>query len=88
VVTVEVGMATWKAINSIQSTREPSIKARIDQAFRAELSQPHFGIGVRVKPTLPKVGSQSLPGLPKIQSSSSRVKTPRIGVFFIPLERS
>jgi len=36
VATVEVGMATWKAINSLHSTREPSIQARIDHAFRAE----------------------------------------------------
>jgi hypothetical protein len=27
---VEVGMATWKAINSLRSTRDPSIQARID----------------------------------------------------------
>jgi hypothetical protein len=56
--------------------------------WQCYLSQPLFGIGVRVKPTLPKVGSRSLLGLPKIQSSSSGVKTPRIGVFLIPLERS
>jgi hypothetical protein len=36
VATVEVEMATWKAINSLWSTRDPSIQARIDQAFRAE----------------------------------------------------
>jgi hypothetical protein len=35
------------------------------------VSQPHFGLSVRVKPTLPKVGSWSPPGLPKIQSSIS-----------------
>ncbi len=29
VATVEVGMATWKAINSLRSTRNPSIQARI-----------------------------------------------------------
>jgi hypothetical protein len=29
-------MATWKAINSLQFTRDRSIHARIDQAFRAE----------------------------------------------------
>jgi hypothetical protein len=52
------------------------------------MSQPHFGIGVRVKPTLPKVGSRSPPGLSKTQSSSSGVKTPCIGVFLIPLKRS
>jgi hypothetical protein len=37
-----VGMATWKAINSLQSTQEPSIQARIDPAFRAEWC--HLGI--------------------------------------------
>ncbi len=36
VATVEVGMAIWKAINSLKSTREPSIHNRIDQAFRAK----------------------------------------------------
>jgi hypothetical protein len=35
-------MATWKAINSLWSTRDPSIQARIDQAFRAEWC--HLGI--------------------------------------------
>jgi hypothetical protein len=52
------------------------------------LSQPHFGLSVRMKFTLPKVGTWSPPGLPKTQSPSSGVKTPRIGVLFIPLERS
>ncbi len=35
-------MATWKAINSLQSTQEPNIQARIDQAFRMEWC--HLGI--------------------------------------------
>jgi hypothetical protein len=52
------------------------------------LSQPHFGISVRMKFTLPKVGSWSPSGLSKTQNSSSRVKTPRIEVFFISMERS
>jgi hypothetical protein len=52
------------------------------------VSQPHFGLSVRVKPTLPKVGTWSPPGLPKIQSSSWRAKTLRIGVFLVSLERS
>ncbi len=42
VATVEVGMATWKATNSLRSTREPSIQARINQAFRVEWC--HLGI--------------------------------------------
>jgi hypothetical protein len=36
VATVEVGMATWKAINSLRSTWDSSIQARIDQAFRVK----------------------------------------------------
>ncbi len=34
--TIEVGMATWKAIKSLRSTWDPSIQARIEQAFRAK----------------------------------------------------
>ncbi len=42
------------------------------------LLQPHFGLSVKVKPTLPKVGSWSPPGLPKTQSAISGIKSPRI----------
>jgi hypothetical protein len=35
-------MATWKAINSLRSTRDPTIQARLDQAFKAEWC--HLGI--------------------------------------------
>jgi hypothetical protein len=52
------------------------------------LLQPHFGLSVRVKPTFPKVGSWSPTRLPKIQSSSSKVKTPCVEVFFISMKRS
>ncbi len=52
------------------------------------LSQPHFGLSVRVKPTLPKVGSWSPPGLPKTQSSIAGVKSPCIWAFLVSLERS
>ncbi len=37
--------------------------------------------------TLPKWGLGSLLGLPKLQSSIARVKTPRIEAFFISLEK-
>jgi hypothetical protein len=43
---------------------------------------------VKMKLTLPKLGTWSPPGLPKTQSLISGVKTPRIGVFLISLERS
>jgi len=36
----------------------------------------------------PKVGTWSPPRLPKIQSLIAGLKTPRIGVFFISMERS
>jgi hypothetical protein len=52
------------------------------------VSQPHFGLSVRMKLTLPKVGTWSPPGLSKTQNLISGVKTPRIGVFFISMERS
>jgi hypothetical protein len=51
-------------------TRNPSI--------RELMSQPHFGLSVKVKPTLPKVGSWSPPGLPETQSSIAGFKSPRI----------
>jgi hypothetical protein len=47
------------------------------------LSQPHFGLSVRMRLTLPKVGTWSPPGLLKPQSSITGVKTPRIRVLFI-----
>jgi hypothetical protein len=56
--------------------------------FLHKMSQPHFGLSVRMKLTLTKVRTWSPLGLLKIQSSSSGVKTPCIGVFLIPLERS
>jgi hypothetical protein len=52
------------------------------------LSQPHFEGSVRSPLTLPKMGVWSPPGLPKTQKTIAGVKTPRIKVFFIPLERS
>jgi hypothetical protein len=36
--------------------------------------------------TLPKVGTWSPSGLPQLQNSIAEVKTPRLDVFFIPLE--
>jgi hypothetical protein len=57
------------------------------------LSQPHFEGSVRSPLTLPKMGLESplglesLLGLPKTQSSIARVKTPRLKVFFISLEK-
>jgi hypothetical protein len=56
--------------------------------YIAKISQPHFGLSVRMKLTFPKVGTWSPPRLLKIQSLIAGVKTPRIEVFFISLESS
>jgi hypothetical protein len=58
------------------------------------LSQPHYGQVWGWSPTLGKVrdleslGIWSPKGLPNFQSSTTRPKTPRIGVFLVSLERS
>jgi hypothetical protein len=52
------------------------------------VATPLSEASVRMRLTLPKVGTWSLLGLPQLQSSIAEVKTPRIEVFFIPLERS
>jgi len=52
------------------------------------MSQPHFGLSVRMRLTLPKVETWSPLGLPKTQSSIAGVKTPLIEVFFISMENS
>jgi hypothetical protein len=51
------------------------------------MSQPHFEASVRMKLTLPKMGTWSPSGLLQLQSSIAEVKTPRLEVFFIPLKR-
>jgi hypothetical protein len=60
----------------------------ITNLINHELSQPHFEGSVRSPLTLPKMGVWSPSGLPKIQKTIARVKTPHIEVFFTPLERS
>ncbi len=54
---------------------------------RTTMSQPHFEASVRMRLTLPKVGTWSPLRLPQLQSSIAEVKTPCLEVFFIPLER-
>jgi hypothetical protein len=50
------------------------------------MSQPYFEKSVRMRLTLRKWKLGSPLGLPKLQSSIARVKTPCIGAFFISLE--
>jgi hypothetical protein len=53
-----------------------------------QVLQPHFEGSVRSPLTLSKMGLGSPSGLPKIQSTIAKVKTPCIEAFFILLERS
>jgi hypothetical protein len=47
-----------------------------------EVSQPHFGLNVRMKLTFPKVGTWSPPGLSKTQSSiTGGQNTSHLGCF-------
>jgi hypothetical protein len=52
------------------------------------LSQPYFGQVWGEAQHLEKARIWSPPGLPNVQSSTTRVKTPHIGVFLVSLERS
>jgi hypothetical protein len=58
-----------------------------NESVSEPMSQPHFEASVKMKLTLPKVGTWSPPGLLQLQNSIAKVKTPRLEVFFIPLER-
>jgi hypothetical protein len=59
------------------------VKVNIDWV---PLSHPYFGQVWGWSPTLGKVGIWSPPGLPNVQSSTARGKTPRIGVHWKGLE--
>jgi hypothetical protein len=59
-----------------------------EKLFLNKMSQPHFGQSVRMRLTLPKVGTWSPLGLPQLQNSTTEGKTPRLEVFFILLEKS
>jgi hypothetical protein len=61
---------------------------RTKNGYSWRVLQPHFEASVRMRLTLPKVGTWSPPGLPRPYNSIAEVKTPRLEVFFIPLESS
>jgi hypothetical protein len=75
-------------VASIMNNSKGACNCMTSLELTRKLSQPHFGLSVRMKLTLPKVGTWSPSRLPKTQSSIAGVKTPCIGVFFIPLKRS
>jgi hypothetical protein len=53
-------------LNNMEMIHLVKEKKTISNQFQDLMSQPHFGLSVRVKPTLTKVGTWSPPGLPKI----------------------
>jgi len=61
-------------------------KGRNEEKKKVCVLQPHFEGSVKMKLTLSKLGLRSPLGLLKLQSSITGVKTPCIGVFFIPLK--
>ncbi len=69
------------------------IELSMHYVIASRMSQPHFGLSVRVKPTLlkvgtlPKVGSWSPLGLPKTQSAIAGVKSLHIWALFMSLKR-
>jgi len=50
------------------------------------VSQPHFEASVKMRLTLSKVGIWSPLGLPQLQSSTAKGKTPLLEMSFILLE--
>jgi hypothetical protein len=52
------------------------------------MSQPHFGLSVRMQLTFRKVGKWSPLGLPKTQKTIWGVKSPCFGAIFISMKRS
>jgi hypothetical protein len=78
----------------IASTSPPTLRRVAPELAERQCSVPRLCRN----PTLAKCGGEaqhlkklevgSLPGLPNVQSSTERAKTPRIGVFLVSLERS
>jgi len=64
---------------------EHHITTRRDKCCVATLLWPSVGGEAQ---HLEKLEVGSLPGLPNVQSSTAKGKTPRIGVFLVSLERS
>jgi hypothetical protein len=64
------------------------IKYFSNMQFPPILSQPTLAKCGGEAQHLEKLGIWSPPGLPNVQSSTERGKTPRIGVFLVSLERS
>jgi hypothetical protein len=81
----------WFLLDCATTATSPSIKLQGERATTSHfdnVSQPHFGLSVRMKLTLPKVGTWSPSGLSKTQSLIVGVKTLRIEVFLVSLESS
>jgi len=84
----------WNKLESLFATTTPTRRLPI----RNQLYNVRIEEGGCRNPTLAKCGGEaqhleklevwSPPGLPNVQSSTERPKTPLIGVFLVSLERS
>jgi hypothetical protein len=78
----------WLGGGNEQHSMVNVINTGRDSNVTCGLSHPYFGQVWGWSPTLGKSGIWSPLGLPNVQSSTARGKTPRIGVFLVSLERS
>jgi len=69
---------TYSRVRAVVSLVCPSARCRNPNLAKCAGEAQH----------LERVGIWSPPGLPNVQSSTERGKTPRIGVFLVSLERS
>jgi hypothetical protein len=65
---------------------DESFSQPVTRQKKPPLSQPHFGLSVRMRLTLSKVAKWSPPRLPKTQSSIADFKSPRIWMFLVSLK--
>jgi hypothetical protein len=72
-------------INDAKGKNMIKFTSKGGSGWRHYMLQPY--LSVRMKLTLPKWGLGNPLGLPKVQNSIVKVKTPHIGAFFISLEK-
>jgi hypothetical protein len=90
-----VGITIVEAYSPLDSSTKPTFNNFVIHAWTKALST---SLNLCRNPTLAKCGGEaqhleklevwSPPGLPNVQSSTARPKTPRIEVFLVSLERS
>jgi hypothetical protein len=80
-------LARLKCESKVKTTKESGVGAPSLACNTFDVATPLWP-SVRMKLTLPKLGTWSPPELPNVWSSTVRCETPRLGVFLVSLERS